>query len=567
MRPEPGSRLARRAPWFGTVLFVAGLLLGAGAHATSKSYALATAHPRATEAGAAMLKAGGNAFDAAVAVAATLAVVEPYGSGLGGGGFWLLHTAGNGRDVMLDGREKAPAAAHRDMFLDGNGNVIPKRSVDGALAAGIPGLPAALVHLAQQYGRLPLAQTFAPAIRAATQGFEVDEKFLRLLRKRLDAIRASPAAANIFLRNNNPPELGQWLRQPALAKVLRAIAANGHSGFYEGEIATAMVRGVTTAGGIWTRQDLADYQVAIRTPVRFSYRGVTVTGAALPSSGGIVMAQIFNILSHFDLQAMPPAQRTHHVIEAMRLAYRDRARHLGDADFVAVPTARLMSKKYAAQLAGTINAARAAHNDHPRRPPAAAGANTTHYSIIDSEGNRVAATLSLNYAFGSGVSVAGVLLNNEMDDFVAKPGVPNLYGLVGGRANAIAPTKRMLSSMSPTFIDNGRRVVVLGTPGGSRIITMVTLAILNLLHGHNADAYAIVSEKRFHHQYLPNVVQFEPHAFGTDLAGQLRAMGHRLQPLAHDYGNMQAVIRDRKHGTFSAAADPRGTGSAIVVNR
>ncbi len=561
-------------PFFSRLFSAALLLLVActvqAAPAAPAKYALATAHPQATQAGAKILDAGGNAFDAAVAVAAMLAVVEPYSSGIGGGGFWLLYRAENNQEVMLDGRERAPYAAHRDMFLDKNGDVIPKRSVDGVLAAGIPGLPAALVYLAKHYGRLPLSTTLAPAIQSAIRGFAADKKFIRLLRLRLDAVRASPASAGVFLADGNPPEPGQLIRQPELAEVLNRIAVQGRDGFYRGETAEKLVRGVAAAGGIWRREDLTEYEVVVRTPVRFSYRNARITSAALPSSGGIVMAEIFNILSHFDIASMNETEKTHHLVEAMRLAYRDRARHLGDPDFVPVPTAELTSPSYAAGLAKTIDKTRAGGNPSGDKTGDAdgdaggEGRNTTHYSIIDAEGNRVAATLSINYPFGSGFTApgTGVLLNNEMDDFVAKPGTPNLYGLVGGKANSVAPGKRMLSSMSPTFIDDGQRVAILGTPGGSRIITMVTLAILRFLGGDNAEA--IVSGKRFHHQYLPDSIQFEPQALGANAQKQLKAMGHRLTPLKRNYGNMQIVIWNYKNNTLSAAADPRGIGSAHI---
>ena len=539
-------------------------LFSCPSQATPAKYALATSHPRATEAGGGILDTGGNAFDAAVTVAAMLAVVQPYSSGIGGGGFWLLRraedNAGNGVDLMLDGRERAPSAAHRDMFLDENGHVVPGRSVNGALAAGIPGLPAAIARLAKDYGRLPLSTTLAPAITAAKQGFAADDRFIRMLRARIDAVRASPAAADVFLVNGRLPEPGQLIRQPGLAEVLQRIATQGKNGFYRGETADALVRGVVAAGGIWQKKDLADYEVATRKPVRFSYQGARFVGASPPSSGGIVMAEIFNVLSQFDLAEMNPIGRTHYLAEAMRLAYRDRARHLGDPDFVHVPE-ELTTLKYARNLARTIGETRAVNAANGADAPTGSGEgrNTTHYSIIDREGNLVAATLSINYAFGSGVIVSGVLLNNEMDDFVAKPGVPNLYGLVGGDANSIEPGKRMLSSMSPTFIDDGQRVAVLGTPGGSRIITMVTLAALKFLEG--ADAATIVSAKRFHHQYLPDTIQFEPRAFSPDAQKQLRAKGHKLTPLDNDYGDMQIVIRDYRNNTLDAASDPRGLGS------
>ena len=546
---------------------IALLFAAVTAQASPGRYAIATAHPAATEAGAKTLDAGGNAFDAAVAVAAMLAVVEPYSSGIGGGGFWLVHRApvgkGDGKEVMLDGRERAPYSSHRDLFLDSDGDVIPRRSVDGVLAAGIPGLPAALVHLAKHYGRLPLAATLKPAIETAERGFPAGERLIRLLKQRLDAIRASPASAEIFLVNGAPPNPGRLIRQPELAEVLRRITAHGADGFYRGEIAAKLVAGVAAAGGAWQARDLAEYTVVERTPIRFAYRGARITSAAPPSSGGVVMAEIFNILSHFDLSSMDRTEKVHYLVEAMNLAYRDRARHLGDPDFVRMPIAELISPEYAAKLAKTI-----APTHVPGTGPGhdrdndAEGRNTTHYSIVDAAGNRVAATLSINYAFGSGATVAGVLLNNEMDDFVAKPGVANLYGLVGGEANSIEPGKRMLSSMSPTFVDDGQRLAVLGTPGGSRIITMVALAILDFLDG--ADAETIVSGKRFHHQYLPDEIQFEPGAFGANTQQQLQARGHRLKPLKRNYGNMQIVIWNRKSNSLSAASDSRGFGNTRI---
>ena len=532
--------------------------------AKPEKYALATAHPQATEAGVKILNSGGNAFDAAVAVAATLAVVEPYSSGIGGGGFWLLYRARDKKEIMLDGRERAPYAAHRDMFLDKNGVVIPRKSIDGALSAAIPGLPAALVYLAKYYGKLPLSTTLAPAIKSAIQGFAVDEKFIRLLKMRLDAVRDSPASAKIFLVNGDLPKSGQIIRQPTLAKVLHQLATKGKEGFYQGDIAEKLVRGVITAGGIWQHEDLRKYKVSIRNPVIFSYKEARIVSASPPSSGGIAMAEIFNTLSQFNLSSMNLAEKKHHIVEAMSLAYRDRANYLGDPDFVEIPMTKLTSTQYAEQLAKMIGKTHNATSKEASETDNAEGRNTTHYSIIDAEGNRVAATLSINYSFGSGVTVpdTGVLLNNQMDDFVSKPNTPNLYGLVGGKANSIEPGKRMLSSMSPSFVDDGQRLAILGTPGGSRIITMITLATLKFLEG--ADAKTIVSTKRFHHQYIPDTIQFEPRAFDTDLVKQLKARGHHLTPLKRSYGNMQIVIWNYQTNALSAATDPRGIGSAHI---
>ncbi len=528
--------------------------------------AVATAHPLATEAALEVLAAGGNAFDAAVAAAAALAVVEPYGSGLGGGGFFLLHRAADGRELMLDARERAPLAARRDLYLDAQGAVVPGASVDGPLAAAVPGLPAALAHLAEGYGRLPLARSLAPAIALAREGFPVDARYRALARFRLEALRASPEAARIFLQEGEVPPEGWRLRQPELAAVLEALARRGREGFYGGAVAEALVDGVRAAGGIWTREDLAAYRVVEREPVRGTYRGIRITSASLPSSGGIVLLEMLHILEGYPLERLQPATRVHLLVEAMRRAYRDRAVHLGDPDHVNVPVARLLSRDYAAGLRAGIRLDRATPSALlPGADGRRAGGHTTHFSILDAEGNRVAATLSINFPFGSGFVPpgTGVLLNNEMDDFAAKPGVPNLYGLVGGEANAIAPGKRPLSSMSPTFLDDGRRLAILGTPGGSRIITMVLLATLDFAAGRGPRSW--VGLGRFHHQFLPDEIQAEPGALAAELIQALETMGHRVRVLERRWGNMQAVLWDRSRGTVEAASDPRGGGLARVV--
>lgn len=563
--------IARRPPTgpsssLGTLLCCACLLVTSLATAAPPpAAAIASAHPEATRAGHAILGAGGNAFDAAVAVSAALAVVEPYGSGLGGGGFWLLHRASDGHEVMVDGRERAPLAASRDMYLDADGEPIPGLSIAGPLAAGIPGTPAALVHLAERYGRLPLAQSLAPAIALARDGVEVGEQYARLAGFRLDALRATPGDSP-FLDAGAPPEPGWRLRQSDLAATLRHLARAGHDGFYRGTVARALVDGVRAAGGIWSMEDLANYRVAERTPVRGAFGSLRYTAAALPSSGGIVLAQILNMLAQDPLESLDEATRDHLLVEAMRRAYRDRSVHLGDPDQVPVPVARLLSEDYAAGLRAGIHPGRATPSAllpgvvdvAPR------GHDTTHFSILDREGNRVAATMSLNYPFGSGFVPpgTGVLLNDEMDDFSIRPGVPNVYGLVGNEANAIAPGKRMLSSMTPVFLDDGRRVAILGTPGGSRIITMVLLATLEFVRGGAAEA--LVGLPRFHHQYLPDRVQFEPGAWSDVRAAALEARGHEVQRLERTWGDMQAVVWDRADREVTAASDPRGEGLAEV---
>lgn len=532
--------------------------------------AIATAHPLATEAGFEILAAGGNAFDAAVAISAALAVVEPSGSGLGGGGFWLLHRAEDGHELMLDGRERAPATASAAMYLDADGKPVPRLSLDGALAAAIPGTPAALVHLAREYGSLPLARSLAPAIRFARDGFAVDEHYRQMIGFRVDALRASPAAAAIFLKDGEPPPVGHPLRQPDLARVLEAIARQGHAGFYSGPVADALVAGVRAGGGAWSKADLAAYDVVEREPIQSVYRGIRITSAPPPSSGGIALVTMLNVLSGYELDALEPVTRHHLVVEAMRRAYRDRAIHLGDPDFVDIPP-ELTEPAYASGLRSAIRTDRAMPSALlPGLPADPLGADTTHFSVLDAAGNRVAATLSINLPFGSGFVPpnTGVLLNNEMDDFSAKPGTPNAYGLIGaaidggGQANAIAPGKRPLSSMTPTFLDDGERVAILGTPGGSRIISMVLLATLEFARGGEPADW--VKAGRYHHQFFPDRISYEPGALAAGEIAGLKALGHTLQPTERRYGNMQLVLWDRGANVVKAASDPRGGGRAEV---
>ena len=554
------SNIVKRGLLMGVLFVVASPALAAVKPAQA---AVATAHPLATQAALQVLEAGGNAFDAAVAATAALAVVEPYGSGLGGGGFYLLRSGKDGSTMMLDAREKAPLAAHPQLYLDAQGEVLKRKAMDGALAAGIPGIPAALQYLADKRGKLALDKSLAPAIELAEQGFEVGDKIIKMLGFRLSAIQASPSAADIFLNKGELPKAGEILVQADLAKTLRAIAERGAKGFYQGDVAEALVAGVQSAGGIWSAEDLKAYSVVERSPIEGGYQGMRITSAAPPSSGGVALLQILNTLSEFELEGLSPQQRIHLLVESMRRAYRDRAEHLGDPDFVVVPVEKLTSPLYAAGLAAGIRKDRATLSSHlPGVGQPVQGEDTTHFSIIDKDGNMVAATLSINYPFGSGfVSPGtGVVLNDEMDDFAAKPNTPNGYGLVGGEANKIEPGKRMLSSMSPTIIEYGDRIAVLGTPGGSRIITMVLLAMLDFRAG--GDAASMVGLPRFHHQFLPDYIQFEKGALDRDMQLELQLLGHEVKELSRQYGNMQAVVWDQATGKVDAASDPRGLGKA-----
>jgi gamma-glutamyltranspeptidase/glutathione hydrolase len=543
------------------------LLLAAPARAADAppARAVASAHPLATRAGMKVLDEGGNAFDAAIAVAAALAVVEPMSAGLGGGGFWLLHRA-DGREVMLDSREKAPRAASRDMYLKKNGEVDPGRSLNGPLAAGIPGVVAGMVRLAKHYGRLPLSRSLAPAIRLALNGFPVYPRYQRLVSYRFDLLKKYPATAAIFLQDGHIPQLGYRVVQKDLGHLLQAIAARGRSAFYGGETARRLVQGVRAAGGIWSRRDLSEYRVVERPPTVIHYRGIRVVSASPPSSGGIVIGEALKILEHFDIRSMKDVKRKHYVIEAMRRAYRDRAVFLGDPDYVHIPVHRLFDPDYINGLAVTIDPDRATPSSELGDTPQLhqSGISTTHFSILDSEGNWVGATLSINLPFGCGFVApgTGVVLNDEMDDFSIKPHHPNAYGLVGGDANAIAPGKRPLSSMSPTFLETPDRVGILGTPGGSRIISMVLLGILDFADGHGPVSW--VSKKRYHQQYLPDVVQFEQDGLTWREQRGLEAMGYHLREIDRNYGDMQAVQWDRRHDKVSAASDPREMGLALV---
>ncbi|MCY3752360.1 MAG: gamma-glutamyltransferase [Gammaproteobacteria bacterium] len=552
------------ASWlFACMLISAGPCRAEGAPA----HAVASAHPLATAAGVEILREGGNAFDAAIAVSAALGVVEPFSSGFGGGGFWLIHRAADGKQMMIDGRETAPALAHERMYRDAQDNVIRDASLKGPLAAGIPGMPAGLVHLAEHYGRLPLRQSLAPAIRYAEQGFKVTSRYHRLAAYVAGTLRQYPAAAGIFLQDGKPPRIGHVVRQEALARTIEALAENGLDGFYKGPIAQQMVREARKYGGIWSLDDLSAYRVLEREPIVVNYRDVRIVSAPPPSSGGIVMAQALRILEQFDLNAMGGVQRKHHIIEAMRRGFRDRAVFLGDPDFVDVPVARLLDDSYLEGLALTIDPAQATPSDILGNGPVLSqtGTQTTHFSVLDKEGNRVAGTLSVNTLFGSCFVAegTGVLLNNEMDDFSAKRNTPNAYGLVGDNANAIAPGKRPLSSMTPTFLETPARVGIVGTPGGSRIISMVTLAALDF--ADNGLPRSWVSLRRFHHQYQPDQLQFELHGLTEFEQQRLAGMGHELKEISRRYGNMQAILWDKTEHRVYSASDPRGEGLAVVV--
>ncbi len=538
--------------------------------------AVASGHKLATEAGLQIIREGGNAFDAAVAVSSTLSVVEPISSGLGGGGFFLLHDAKTGKDVMIDAREYAPESASPEKFLDKDGKLDPNKSINGPWSAGIPGLPAALVELASKHGKLPLKTSLAPAIRIATEGFPVYAKMAEGYASRAEVMERYPGTREVYLRGGKPIAVGDIFKQPDLAHTLTLLADKGRDGFYKGETAKKLLAGVKQAGGKWTAAELEGYQVKERAPIQFDYRGWKVTTVPPPSSGGIALAEMLQILEGYDLKNMDPVHRTHLVVEAMRRAYRDRTFFLGDPDFTTIPQKVLLSKDYALGLRSTINPDKATPSDLlSGNPTPLEDDETTHFSIIDAEGNRVGATQTVNLLYGSGLipKGTGVLLNDEMDDFALKPGTPNSFGVMGYEANAPKPGKRPLSSMSPTFMESADKVAVLGSPGGSRIITMVLLGILGYDDGLTAQQVAALP--RYHHQWLPDLIEAETGTFDDATVKGLEAMGHKLKlpgnaaaggrGSSHVWGNLQTVEWDKRSNVLSGGADPRNDVGAAEV--
>jgi gamma-glutamyltranspeptidase/glutathione hydrolase len=527
--------------------------------------AIASAYPLASDAGKEILAKGGNAFDAAVAVAAALAVVEPSSSGLGGGGFFLIRRASDGFETMIDLREMAPGAASRDMYLDKDGNPVPGLSRDSALAAGIPGEPAGFAYLAKKYGKLPLSVSMGPAIKLAREGFALYPRLRGGMQFKKNAFLKTPDATRVYLVNGEVPELGYVIKQPELADSLELLARQGADGFYKGPFARKLVDGVRQLGGNWTLEDLANYKVVERAPVVGHYRGARIVSGSPPTSGGIALIDALNILEGFDLPKLDKVTRTHLIVEAMRRAHRDRAVYLGDPDFVSVPVARLINPDYAAGQRASIRFDKATPSDMlPGVDAPPGGPSTTHFSVLDSQGNMVAATITLNFFFGSGLMIpgTGILLNNQMDDFSAKPGVPNGFQLIGADANAIAPKKRPLSSSTPTFVEAPDGLMIIGSPGGSYIPGMVILGTLAFMDGRSAQD--IVAAPRFHHQFSPDVLQFESDALTPEERKALEERGHKLREGTRKWGNVQVVTWNYKTGKVEAASDPRGAGVGLV---
>jgi len=519
--------------------------------------AIASANFLATNAGFEVLGKGGNAFDAAIAVASTLSVVEPESSGIGGGFMALLHRAADGRDVFVDARETAPGAVDSKDYLNADGTPNRDASLNGPLSAGIPGEPAGLVWLAKHYGKVPLKVSLAPAIRLARDGFQPDPRLLGAISDRQKELQRWPASASKYLPGGQPPVAGALWRDPDQARTLEKLAEQGNDGFYRGDTAAALVQAVHEAGGRWTAADLTAYTVKERAPISLDYRGYRVVTAPPPSSGGVAIAEILNILSGFDLTKFDQAHRIHLIVEAMRRAFRDHNDYLGDPDFVKMPLDMLLSPYYAAGLRQSILPDKATPSSMlPASTTLDPGMHTTHFSIIDADGNMVAITSTVNYVLGSTFVAkgTGVLLNDEMDDFALVPDKPNVYGLLGSSANAPQPGKRMLSSMSPSFVIGAERTAVIGSPGGSTIITQVLEGILDFIDGESATA--IVAHKRYHHQYMPDTVMTEQGTFDAATSDALTAMGYTLKQ-RESWGFMNVVTWDHRTHKLDAASDPR----------
>ncbi len=534
-----------------------------------------TAQHLATKVGVDVLKKGGNAVDAAVAVGYALAVVYPAAGNLGGGGFMTIQFA-DGRNTFLDFREKAPLAAKADMYLDASGNIVKGLSTRGYLAAGVPGTVSGLELAREKYGTMQRARLIAPAIRFAERGFVLDQGDLDMLRGAAKALLKDAPSAAIFLPKGEIPGVGHKLVQKDLAKTLRRIAQKGTAGFYQGKVGAAIAASSAAGKGILTQADLDQYRTREMAPVECDYRGYRIVSAPPPSSGGVIICEILNILEGYPLKELGfrSAQSVHYQIEAMRHAYMDRNTYLGDPDFVKNPLERLLDKGYAEKIRAAIDPAKAGvSKDLKPGVPPHEGVNTTHYSIMDKDGNAVSVTYTLNEWYGARVTAAGtgVLLNNEMDDFTMKLGVANIFGLVQGAANAIAPGKRPLSSMSPTImLKDGKPVLVLGTPGGSRIITTVVHTILDLVD-YGMGLQEAVDATRFHQQWLPETTNVENFALSPDTRKILEGMGHRFgspQPANH----VAAILvgapalggKPVANNRFYGANDPRrNTGAAL----
>jgi gamma-glutamyltranspeptidase/glutathione hydrolase len=523
-----------------------------------------SAYPEASDIGSAVLKKGGNAFDAMVATELALAVVHPKAGNIGGGGF-MVYRLKNGDRGTLDYREQAPMAAHKDMYLDSLQNVIPGLSEKGVLAVGVPGTVAGILSAHKRFGKLPIEELVNPAIELCEKGYILTAYHAKYLNDFQEQLKTHSRFTHEYIATDKPFEKGQRIKRPELAETLKRIRDKGRAGFYEGKTAQFIVDEMQAQGGIITLDDLRSYEAKWRDPITFQYKEFQITSMAPPSSGGICLAQIMEMVEDKPLKdyGFHSTKAIQTMVEAERRAYADRAEFLGDPDFVQVPVEDLLSESYLHErmadfsLEKATKSSEVSHGELVFQPESM---ETTHYSIVDQEGNAVAVTTTLNSNFGSKVMVknAGFFLNNEMDDFSVKPGVPNLYGLVGNEANAIAPKKRMLSSMTPTIVEkNGDLFMVVGTPGGSTIITSVFQTIINVTQ-FDMGMQEAVSAPRFHHQWLPDIVAFEPEGFTPELLQSLKDKGYQINENRMPIIGKVDAILVLPDGTLEAGADPRG---------
>ncbi len=555
-------------------LALAALLLSATtANGASKSPVrarngmVASSEPLASKIGVDILKKGGNAVDAAVAVGFALAVTLPEAGNLGGGGFMMIRLK-NGEAICIDYREYAPAAAHKDIYLNSRGEVIPKSSTVGYRASGVPGTVAGLCLALRTYGRLPLKAVIQPAIDQAEKGFPVSHHLSQSLKSSANLLGAFPDSRRIYLRDGKYYEGGDLFIQPELAWSLKVIRDQGSDGFYRGPIAEKIERTYKKGGGWITQRDLTDYRPKLRKPLEGTYRNHSIVTVPPPSSGGVAILQILNILEGYTLTefGQGSSETLHLTAEAIRRAFRDRAELMGDPDFVDLPVGALTSKKYAGSLRENIQLSRASLSPElsPRSLPKPEASDTTHYSVVDREGNAVSNTYTLNGSYGSGVTVegTGIVMNNEMDDFTVKAGVPNAYGLIQGEANAIAPRKRPLSAMTPTFVTkDGKLFLVIGSPGGPTIISTVIQVILNVVD-FGLTIQEAVDAPRIHHQWLPDELKMEPRGFAMDVILALRNRGHNVN-IRGLMGDAQGILLDPKGQVLYGASDPRGGGTTV----
>ena len=541
---------------------------------SSKNGMVVSTSSYTSKVGVNILKKGGNAIDAAVAVGFALAVTYPSAGNIGGGGFMVIHLA-DGKNISIDFREKAPLSAHQNMYLKESGEFLPELSQEGTTSAGVPGSVAGLIYALENYGTLPLAEVIQPAIDLAKHGWKLEERDVRYINNNLPRLKKYPSSVKVFLKDGKPYQEDDLFVQPDLAWTLKQIKENGADGFYKGKVAELLVEQVKSLGGYITLDDLEKYQPLEREPIVGNYRGYEVVSMPPPSSGGIALVELLNILENFNLKknGWGSSYYIHHLVEAMKYVFADRTYHLGDEDFYHVPKEQLISKDYAKTIFQKIENTKnkAVPSDEIKSLDSSLlheSNETTHYSVYDSFGNAVSTTTTINSSFGSKIVVegAGFLLNNEMDDFSSKPGVQNQFGLLGTEANSIEPEKRMLSSMAPTIILNdGKPYIIIGSPGGAKIITAVLQVILNCID-FNMNIREAVENPRFHHQWMPDSIYYEEKALNKDVKKELIKMGYTFvddDAELRIIGITEGIMIDQENKIIYGASDPRGGGLAV----